>query len=163
MTDNKFNVLFDFAKKSFEEIIAEVTGETIEATKEFEINHDDMLSLSIIIGLSGNTNGRILLNTSVEYGNNIATAMNFGDPLDSEEDLYVYLAEFANMICGRAATYINNEFGQREIWISPPAIFSAKDLDVVTPNVTTIKAFYECSLGKFIIDTGFSESSYDEF
>lgn len=161
--ENKYDLLFDFAKKSFEEIVNEVTGETIEADGEFSIQPEDRLSLSIIIGISGNTNGRILLNTSVEYGKNIAVAMNFGDPLENEEDLHVYLAEFANMFCGRAATYINNQFGKREIWISPPAIFSARDLDIVTPNVSSMKAYYECPLGKFIVDMGFSESSYDDF
>lgn len=160
---NKFEVLFGLAKRSFEEIMLEVTGESIQADGEFAITPEDRLSLSIIIGLSGNTNGRILLNTSVEYGKNIAVSMNFGDPLESEDDLHVYLAEFANMFCGRAATHINNEFGKREIWISPPAIFSAKDLDIVTPNVSSTKAFYECSLGKFIVDMGFSENSYDDF
>lgn len=161
--ENKFETLFGLAKQSFEEIMMEVTGESIQADDEFNLNPADRLSLSIIIGLSGNTNGRILLNTSVEYGKNIAVAMNFGDPLENDEDLHVYLAEFANMFCGRAATHINNKFGKREIWISPPAIFSAKDLDIVTPNVSSMKAFYECSLGKFIVDMGFSESSYDEF
>ena len=162
--DNKFETLFNLAKRSFEEIMLEVTGEAISAENdEFNINPEDRLSLSIIIGLSGNTNGRILLNTSVEYGRNIAEAMNFGDPLENEDDLHVYLAEFANMFCGRAATHINNAFGKREIWISPPAIFSAKDLDIVTPNVSSMKAFYNCSLGKFVVDMGFSESVYDEF
>lgn len=163
LVENKFEVLFNLAKKSFEEIMLEVTGESIVADGAFNISPADRLSLSIIIGLSGNTNGRILLNTSVEYGKNIAVAMNFGDPLESDDDLHVYLAEFANMFCGRAATHINNAFGKREIWISPPAIFSAKDLDIVTPNVSSTKAYYECSLGKFIVDMGFSESTYDEF
>lgn len=163
LLENKFSVLFGLAKQSFEEVMFEVTGEAITADGEFAIQPEDRLSLSIIIGISGNTNGRILLNTSVEYGKNIAVAMNFGDPLDAEEDLHVYLAEFANMFCGRAATHINNKFGKREIWISPPAIFSAKDLDIVTPNVSSMKAYYECSLGKFIVDMGFSECTYDEF
>lgn len=161
--ENKFDLLFNLAKKSFEEIMLEVTGEAIVADNEFSLEPVDRLSLSIIIGLSGNTNGRILLNTSVEYGKNIATAMNFGDPLEDENDLHVYLAEFANMFCGRAATHINNAFGKREIWISPPAIFSAKDLDIITPNVSSVKAYYECSLGKFIVDMGFSENTYDDF
>jgi len=161
--ENKCDVLFELVKQSFEEVMSEVTGEGIQADGAFEIATKDKLSLSIIIGISGNTNGRILLNTSAENGMNIAVAMNFGDPLDNEEDLYTYLAEFANMFCGRAATHINNKFGKREIWISPPAIFSAKDLDVVTPNVSSMKAYYECSLGKFVIDMGFSESSYDDF
>ena len=166
MTDvieNKFETLFSLAKKSFEEIMLEVTGEGIQADDEFAITPENRLSLSIIIGISGNTNGRILLNTSVDYGKNIATAMNFGDPLENEEDLHVYLAEFANMFCGRAATHINNAFGKREIWISPPAIFSANDLEIVTPNVSSMKAYYECGLGKFIVDMGFSENIYDEF
>lgn len=163
VVENKFEVLFGLVKQSFEEVMSEVTGESIQADGEFEIQTKDKLSLSIIIGISGNTNGRILLNTSIEHGKNIAEAMNFGDPLDNEEDLYTYLAEFANMFCGRAATHINNRFGKREIWISPPAIFSAKDLDVVTPNVSSMKAFYECSLGHFMVDMGFSENSYDDF
>lgn len=161
--ENKYELLFGFAKKSFEEVVFEVTGENLQADGEFNIEPEDRLSLSIIIGLSGETNGRILLNTSVEYGKNIAVAMNFGDELENEEDLHVYLAEFANMFCGRAATHINNQFGKREIWISPPAIFSAKDLDIVTPNVSSMKAYYECQLGKFIVDMGFSENEYDEF
>lgn len=163
VVENKFEVLFELVKQSFEEVMSEVTGEAITADGEFEIETKDKLSLSIIIGISGNTNGRILLNTSVDNGRNIAEAMNFGDPLDNEEDLFTYLAEFANMFCGRAATHINNKFGKREIWISPPAIFSAKDLDIVTPNVSSMKAFYECSLGKFMVDMGFSENSFDEF
>lgn len=162
-TDNKYEMLFGFAKQAFEEVVLEITGEQIAAQSEFEIAPEDRLSLSIIIGLSGETNGRILLNTSVEYGKNIAVAMNFGDPLENEDDLHMYLAEFANMFCGRTATHINNQFGKREIWISPPAIFSAKDLDIITPNVSSMKGYYECPLGKFIVDMGFSESEYDEF
>ena len=161
--DDKKEILFNLAKKSFEEVVSEVTGEAITADKEFSISSDDKLSLSIIIGLSGETNGRILLNTSMEYGKNVAVAMNFGDELDSEDDLFVYLAEFANMVCGRAATHINNQFGKREIWISPPAIFSAKDLDIITPNVSSVRAYYEFPLGKFILDMGFSESDYADF
>ncbi len=162
-TQDKFNILFDFAKKAFEEIVMEVTEEEIHDGEKFEIAPENKLALSIIIGFSGKTNGRILLNTSVEDGKNIAVAMNFGEELEKEEDLHMLLAEFANMFCGRTATYINNEFGKREIWISPPAIFSASDLDIVTPNVTSSKAYYQCNLGKFIVDTGFSEDNYDEF
>ncbi|MBP7211353.1 chemotaxis protein CheX [bacterium] len=159
----KMEKLFNFTKKAFEAVMLEVVGEEIAPAEEFEIAPNDKLALSIIIGISGETNGRILLNTSVEDGNKIAVAMNFGDPLENEEDLHVYLAEFANMFCGRTATFINNEFGKRELWISPPAIFSAKDLDVVTPNVVSMKAFYNCSIGKFVVDMGFSENEYDEF
>ena len=160
---SKYETLYELAKKSFQEVIEEVTGDNVTSCDPFEIVTEKQLSLSIIISLAGNTNGRILLNTTVTDGMNIAVAMNFGEPLDNNEDLHVYLAEFANMFCGRAATHINNEFGKREIWISPPSIFSAMDWDIITPNVTSMKAYYDCPLGKFIIDMGFSENTYDEF
>ncbi|MEI8377300.1 MAG: chemotaxis protein CheX [bacterium] len=160
--ENKFEILFDFAKKSFEEVVLEVTEKEIKSGEPFKIESDHRLS--IVIGLSGETNGRILLETSVEYGKSIAKAMNFGDELENEEDLYMYLAEFSNMFCGRTATYINDKFGKREVWLAPPAIFSAKDLEVITPHVTSKKAYYNSDLGQFIVDTGFSESSsYDDF
>ena len=159
--DNKNEALIDFSKKSFEEIVSEVTGDEIAAGEKFTFDSDSLLS--IIIGISGETNGRILLNTSLADGKSLAKAMNFGDELENEEDLYVYLAEFANMFCGRTATYINNMFGKREVWITPPAIFSARDLDIVTPNVTTNQSYYDCPFGKFIVDVGFSESNLDEF
>ena len=160
---NKHEILYELSKRSFQEVIEEVTGDSVTSCDPFEIVPEKQLSLSIIISLTGNTNGRILLNTTVNDGMNIAVAMNFGEPLDSNDDLHVYLAEFANMFCGRAATHINNEFGKREIWISPPAIFSAMDLDIITPNVTSMKAYYDCPLGKFVVDIGFSENNYDEF
>lgn len=162
--ENKFDILFDFAKKSFEEVVAEVTEHNIEAGEPFNLEPENKMALSIVIGLSGETNGRILLETSVEHGKNIAVAMNFGDELDNPDDLYMYLAEFSNMFCGRAATYINDKFGKREVWLAPPAIFSAKDLAVVTPHVISKRAYYECELGKFIVDAGFSENDvYDDF
>lgn len=159
--DNKYDLIFEFAQKSFEDIISEVTGEAIEKTEKFSMESDSILS--IIIGISGETSGRILLNTTSEHGSNLAKIMNFGDDLEKEEDLFLYLAEFANMFCGRAATYINNKFGKREVWITPPSIFSAKDLDIITPNVSSNEAYYKCSFGNFIIDVGFSENLYDEF
>ncbi len=160
-TENKFDIIFEFTTKSFEEVIQEITEQELTQGEEFVIKSDNMLS--IIIGISGETNGRILLNTSIEYGRELAKAMNFGDEVETEDDLYMYLAEFANMFCGRTATHINNKFGKREIWISPPTIFSANDLDIITPNVSSRKAYYNCDLGLFTIDVGFSDSDYDGF
>jgi len=151
----KFGIIFDFAKKSFEEVLQEITEVSVEPSEPFVI--EDENKLTVVIGISGETNGRILLETSVEHGKNLAIAMNFGDELDNESDLYLYMGEFSNMFCGRATTYINDKFQKREVWITPPAIFAAKDLFVVTPHVTSNKACYKCDLGNFIVDAGFRE------
>lgn len=154
-TNEKFDVIFDFVKKSFEEVVQEISEEVVEACELYEI--EDENKLTVVIGISGETNGRILLETSVDHGRNLAVAMNFGDELESEDDLYIYMGEFSNMFCGRTTTYINDKFQKREVWITPPAIFSARDLHVCTPHVASRKACYKSSLGHFVIDAGFRE------
>ena len=160
--EDKYSVLFDIATKSFEEIVQEVADDTPQVCEPFDI--DAQSSLSVIIGITSEINGRILINSSTESANNLAVAMNFGDPLDNEDDLFVYLAEFANMSCGRMTTYINDKYGQRVVWIAPPAIFSADNLKIVTPHITTRKQYYNTAHGKFIIDVGYNDGSqYDGF
>lgn len=160
--EDKFGILFDYTTKAFEEIIAEVTGSAIEPTTEFKMDSSSILS--VIIGVTGQINGRILMNTSLDTANKLAEYMNFGDPLDNPDDLFVYLAEFANMYCGRMVTYINDKFGSRQVWITPPAIFSANDLEVITPHISTRKQYYNNEPGKMIVDVGYSDgSAYDDF
>ncbi len=159
--ENVIDILFDFSKKSFCEIIKEVTEEDIQECEPENFVKDRMLS--IIIGIAGETTGRMLLSTTVEDGTKIAEYMNFGEPLENKEDLFLYLAEFANMFCGRTATYINNKFGKREVWITPPSVFSAYEMDIITPNITSKKAYFCTSFGKFLVDVGYSDNNYDEF
>ena len=69
--------------------------------------------------------------------------------------MYFYLAEFANMFCGRSTTYINNALKERGIWLAPPAIFSAKNLEINTPSIQSEKICYTGKQGCFLIDIGF--------
>ncbi|GBF23464.1 chemotaxis protein CheX, partial [Candidatus Gastranaerophilus sp. (ex Termes propinquus)] len=134
-TINKPEILFEYTTKAFEEIIAETIGSEITPCEELKLASTEILS--VIIGVTGNINGRILLNTTVATANKLAEFMNFGEPLDNKDDLFIYLSEFANMYCGRMVTYINDRFGKREVWITPPAIFSANDLAIITPHMAT--------------------------
>ncbi len=160
--DERYDVLFELATKSFEEIVQEVANDAPQPCEEFSIESGS--ALSVIIGISSEINGRLHINSSMESAKNLATAMNFGDPLDTEDDLFVYLAEFANMSCGRLATYINDKYGSRVIWLAPPAIFSADSLKIVTPHISTRKQYYKSEHGNFIVDVGFSDSNkYDGY
>ncbi len=154
-TRDKFDLIYDFTKKSFEDVLMEIAEQSVETCDVFKVGEEN--KLTVVIGISGETNGRILLETSLDSARKLAVAMNFGDELESEDDLYLYMGEFSNMFCGRATTYINDNFQKREVWITPPAIFSARDLYVVTPHVTTKKACFQCELGHFVIDVGFRE------
>ena len=161
--ESKCDILFKLVKQAFEETMQEVLCEDVISGEAFTIEHKDNLSTSIIIGLSGKANGRILFNMSYECAKNLAVAMNFGKSLETEDDLHIYLSEIASIFYSIAMNYFNETFGERELWFSPAAIFSAQNLDIVTPHVSSIYAYYKSSLGDFILDIGLSEDTYDEF
>ncbi len=158
----KFQALIQNAAKSFEEIIQEISEDSASVCPEFDIHDEEMLSM--IIGFTGEISGRILINTPLSAANNLAKLMNFGDELEDKDELFVYLAEFANMCCGRCATLINDEFGRRATWITPPAILQASNLEVITPHILNEKKYYKTSAGAFYLDIGYNDGSeQDEF
>jgi len=91
----------------------------------------------------------------MDTANNFAVAMNFDDPLEDPEDLYLYIAEFANMICGRATTYINNEYKEREFWLAPPSVLSAQELEITSESMVENSIYYITKHGIFLINVGF--------
>jgi CheY-specific phosphatase CheX len=153
--------IYAYTTQSFEEVINEITDIEIKQSDSFMLNSPS--TLSVVVGSSGVINGRILLTTSYEDAKNVVTYMNFGDPVESEDEVFMYFAEFANMYCGRATTYMNNKFGARAMWISPPAIFQAEDLKIISPNIVTKKMYYQTEFGKFIVDIGIIDEEENDF
>ncbi|MEI7473515.1 MAG: chemotaxis protein CheX [bacterium] len=151
----KIEKFIDYVKKAFTEITKELVDSEYNVVSENILK--DNAKVAIIIGICGNTKGRILLESDFETASNFAVAMNFGDFFEDPKDMYLYVAEFANMFCGRATTYINNEYQNREFWLSPPAIFSAENLEILSPTIHSEVAYYSGEQGSFIIDIGIEE------
>jgi len=149
----KFENFVAFIKKSFEEVINELVDTTYEEISSKEIDSEEKVAL--VIGIAGNSKGRILLISSKETADTFAVAMNCDDPLDDPKDMYIYMAEFSNMFCGRATTFANNEYKDREFWLTPPGIFSAKNLEISTPSIQSEIAVYKGKHGLFLVDIGF--------
>lgn len=153
MEKEKLGTILKHTKKAFEDICLELVSQEMSACEDFIIGKDH--KMAVIVSMSGEHKGRLHLECDMTTANKVAVAMNFGDPLDKEDDLYVYLAEFGNMVSGRAATYINDDFKQRIIWLSPPAIFSGKNLEIINPTVQSETACYKGESGRFLLDIGF--------
>lgn len=153
MEQTKFDTFVKHIKNSFEEITEELIDTKYELCQT--INEKTDAKVAIIIGITGKSKGRILLQCDFKTASDFAVAMNCGDLFDDQKEMYLYMAEFANMFCGRATTYINNEFKEREAWLTPPAIFSAKDLQIDTPSVQSEKIYYTGQQGDFLVDIGF--------
>jgi len=162
MSSEASKCLYEYTTKAFEEIVKEFTEIDIAKSDSFIISSPSVLS--VVVGTAGiGVDGRILLTTTFEDAKNMACYMNFGDPVEDEDEIFAYFAEFANMYCGRATTYMNDKFGARAVWISPPAIFAAGDLKVISPNLVTQKAYYKADFGSFIVDVGVIDSEDSGF
>jgi len=157
MEKQKFKQVLGFTKKAFEEICVELLDSEFSPCKRFICEYP--YKIAIIIGITGNSMGRIYLECDLETAVKIALTMNFGDRLDEPNDVYMYLAEFANMIGGRTTTYMSDTFQEGEFRLTPPAIFLGKGLEVLTPNIESKVAFYKGKLGKFFLDIGFEEEN----
>ena len=154
-TENKLDLIFDLTKKAFEEIFFEMIDEKIESGDSFEINAEK--KMGIIVGLAGEINGKILLTASLEHAKNLASKVVSGMELIEEKDLYIYLGKFSGLFCNRATKFINAQSQKKELGITPPAFFSAKELYISTPHVECQKAYYKSELGDFILEIGIRE------
>jgi hypothetical protein len=61
------------------------------------------------------------------------------------------------MIGGRVTTYMTEQFKDTEFRLSPPAIFSGKGLETLSPNIQSKMIYYTGKLGRFFMDIGFEE------
>lgn len=153
MSEERCDIFLNYSKNAFQEIASELTDAQYDLCETFDIGSNE--KIAVIIGVTGKSKGRIMLQCDAETAEKFAVSMNCGDPLDAVEDKYFYMAEFANMFCGRAVTNINNYFKQREAWLCPPAIFSGVNLEIITPTVNSETVYYSGEQGSFMLDIGF--------
>ena len=151
----KFDKFVSFIKKAFEEVTTELVESEYKPDESLQLQSNNRVV--IIIGTCGKSKGRILLETTFDTTAGFALAMNFGEPFDDAKDIYLYVAEFANIFCGRATTYANNEYKEREFWLAPPAIFSGEDLEIASPLMQSEVVCYGGKEGVFSLDIGFEE------
>ncbi len=142
-------------EKAFQEVSIELLETEFLPGKRFII--DFPFKVAIIIGITGSATGRLYLECDLETAVKVALIMNFGERLDEPNDVYTYLAEFGNMISGRATTYMTDKFKNKEFRLSPPAIFSGKGLETLSPRIKSKMLYFRGKLGKFFVDIGFEE------
>lgn len=155
MEQEKFQEILHITEKAFEEVSMELLESEFIKCARFICDYP--YKVAIIIGITGSATGRLYLECDLETAVKVALTMNFGERLDEPNDVYTYLAEFGNMIGGRATTYMTEKFQNNEFRLSPPAIFSGKGLETLSPNIQSKMIYYNGKLGRFFVDVGFEE------
>ncbi len=154
MENTKFKNLFKNIKKAFEEVTYELLDEEYYEDNSCKPIIQGEKAIAVIIGITGTCKGRILLMISNSTAAKITEKMNYG-PLSDQLEFYLHLGEFGNIVSGRAITYINNHFEKGAIRLAPPAIFAARNLDIITPNIHIEDITYQGILGPVWLNIGF--------
>jgi CheY-specific phosphatase CheX len=145
----------DFFQKcindAFQKVASEMTGMNFVPAKEApEI---DEKKFSLIVGLVGQNKGRVLLELNEKLALKIFEEMNGASP-DEDLDLYLYLAEFANIVSGNGITSINNMYKGSELRLTPPAIFAGNKLEITSPKVNSLGSAYLSEYGAVRLEIG---------
>lgn len=109
---------------------------------------------AVIIGFVGAFKGRVMVSADAPTTATVTESMNFGEPVESLEEQCLYLAEFTNMFAGKIVTLLNNTFRGSDLRLTPPAMFSAVNLDVQTPTMRSAAYHFNGSPGCVTVDIG---------
>ena len=116
-----------------------------------------VLGVAAIIGLTGDVEGRVLLDMSMETAISIASTMN-AEEFDELDALgKATIAELANMITGQAVTKLH-ELGY-DFDLSPPSLITGDNMVVTDSGVEALIVPLQLPQGKLEINVAVRERS----
>ncbi len=139
-------------------VLNEVLGTEIKRGELYlKATSQPVLGVAAIIGLTGDVEGRVLLDMNVETGLAIASTMN-GEELSGFDDLSkATIAELANMIAGRAVTKLHGLGFNFEM--SPPSLITGDNMVVTDAGVEALIVPLDLPQGKLEINVAVRERS----
>lgn len=144
-----------FVESAFS-VLKEVLQTDIERGELYlKATSQPVLGVAAIIGLTGDVEGRVLLDMSQATAHEIASAMN-GEELEKFDELAkATIAELANMITGQAVTKLH-EIGFN-FDLSPPSLITGDNMVVTDAGVEALIVPLELSQGKLEINVAVRE------
>lgn len=116
-----------------------------------------VLGVTAIVGLTGDVEGRILLDMSLETAIAVASAMN-QEKLEKWDDLAkATISELANMITAQAVTKLS-ELGF-SFDLTPPSIITGEKMEISSGQVEALIVPIETAIGKLEINVAVREKN----
>lgn len=105
-----------------EEVLLQVLDMPVEKGEVVVVESpSEILEVAVLIGLTGDLEGRVMFEFQTRTALKIVSVMNFGEPFDSLDQMArATLQELGNLIAGRAVTLCNDEGSA--LGISPPML-----------------------------------------
>jgi chemotaxis protein CheX len=144
-----------FVESAFSVLKEVLDGEVKRGELYLKATSQPVLGVAAIIGLTGDVEGRVLLDMDMKTALGVASAMN-GETLTSFESLAkATIAELANMIAGRSVTKLHGlgfEFD-----LTPPSLITGENMVVTDNGVEALIVPLELPQGKLEINVAVRE------
>ncbi|MBP5706616.1 MAG: chemotaxis protein CheX [Spirochaetales bacterium] len=113
------------------------------------------MGVTVIVGLAGQISGRVIIDMSRETGLRIASAMNDEEIKEYDELAISTITELANMITGKAVTWLTELGFQFDI--TPPALFIGDNIQIANNQIEVLVVPIELPQCKLEISVGIKE------
>lgn len=111
--------------------------------------------LAIIIGLTGNPQGRMILDSNLEVARSLTQRL-LGKNVVTDDDILHGIAEMASIICGHSVSGINNVYKKMELRLTPPSILFGEILSIVNPKLKSFVVTAQTEIGQLNMSVGFA-------
>ncbi len=153
------NFASDFTRGAVEVLETYLENPAYVATGTEESGGDDLEEVAVIIGITGRVEGRMILEMGMKTALRLCEALNWGEPFAAFNEMArATLSELANLVSGRAVTYLNDK--GTLVSITPPVIFCGKGMKAcsyLTPFVVPI----ETDCGQLKVNVAVQENDDD--
>ncbi len=109
-----------------------------------------LLDVAVVIGITGQLKGQVVINFSSETGQNMASVMMGGIPISELDEIgKSALQEIGNMMMGTASTELSQLGVTTDI--TPPHMITGEHMSMTAKDKTIIVSF-ELSAGKILLE-----------
>ncbi len=144
-----------FVEAAFNVLKEVVRTEVTRGELYLKSTSQPIMGVTAIVGLTGDVEGRILLDMNIQTALAVASAMN-EEQLPSWDDLAkATISELANMITGQAVTKLS-ELGF-SFDLTPPSIITGQNMEISSGQVEALIVPLELPLGKVEINVAVRE------
>jgi chemotaxis protein CheX len=114
------------------------------------------LPVAIVIGITGAIQGQVVYSMDANFAHNVTKAMIPNKlPTQLKKLTSSAVSEIANMITGQASIAMAGE--DKLIHLTPPAVFTGKDMRVDFLSMPTLSLSFISEIGSFEINLAFDE------
>ncbi len=116
----------------------------------------DISGVAVILGLTGDVQGRVIFDLSEDTAKKIAGVMNYEEFTEFDQLARSTISELGNIIAGKAVSLLNDS--GCNFSITPPVLLRGNGMETTDATVDTLVIPLESEFGLFNVNVAFKET-----